>query len=167
MILAKKAPYANTTADPEKTESQINKLLKDYGIGKYQWSKDYDHNIVFLTFEIEAEINDVKKKFLVKVTPPAFLKQRMTWNPSLGHHDKVYAPNWAQSYRLLYYWLKVKLESIAYGLVSAEQEFLSQVVVPLKDGRTTTIGELVTDPEVFAKFALEEKPNVVDAQTLP
>ena len=166
MILSKKPPYSSTEADPERTESQINKLLRDYGITKYQWTKDYDHNQVFLTFEIEAEISGVRKKFGVKVNPPTFAKQRMTWDPHLGKHVKVYAPNWAQSYRLLYHWLKAKIEAVAYGLVSAEQEFLSQVIISLPSGEIRTVGEMIVDPESqyldperLSKMALEEKPQ--------
>lgn len=99
MIISKKPPYANTTADPDRTRAQIDKLLKAYGITKYAWSQDRD--IVTLMFEVEAEMGGVKKVLGIKISPPTFAAEHRTWNPNLGRNEKVYAPNWAQSYRLL------------------------------------------------------------------
>ena len=46
---------------------------------------------------------------------------------------------------------------MAWGLTEVEQEFLAEVVVNLPNGGVTTFGELITDPERFAKLALEQK----------
>lgn len=100
---------------------------------------------VTLGFEVEAEIQGVKKKLLVKVTPPTFARIRRTYDPMKGRSEKIALPNWAQSYRMLYHWLKAKIEAIAYGLTTVEQEFLAQVVVQLPSGETTTFGALVIE----------------------
>lgn len=147
MISARKPPYADTAVDPEKTKGQIAKLLRDYGIQKYNWSEDYQMQRVALTFEIEAEIKGIRKRLLIQVEPPTFAKEHRSWNPKLFRNEKVFAPNWAQSYRLLYHWMKAKIEAIAYGLTTVEQEFLAQVVVQLPSGESTTFGKLVADPE--------------------
>jgi hypothetical protein len=155
MIISKRPPYSNTKADADRSRIQIDKLLRGYGIDQFVWSQDRD--IITLMFKVEADINGVRKVFTFKVSPPTFARQHLNWNPSKGAHDKVYSPNWAQSYRLLYYWLKAKLEAVAYGLTSVEQEFLSQVLVSLPTGEAKTIGELVSNPEIFNKLALEDK----------
>ena len=157
MIISKRPPYQKTTADPERTEMQINKLLRDYGISKYQWSKDFAHNQIYLNLIVEAEINGVKKEIGIKIEPPTFAAKRRTWNAQTGRHDIVFAPNWAQSYRLLYHWLKAKIEAIAYGLTTVEKEFLSQIVIQLPSGQTRTVSELLVDPSRLGKFALEQK----------
>ena len=157
MIISKKPPYSATTADPERTEMQINKLLRDYGISKYQWAKDFERNQVYLNLIVEAEINGVKKEIGIKIEPPTFAAKRRTWNPRTGRNEVVFAPNWAQSYRLLYHWLKAKIEAIAYGLTTVEKEFLSQVVVQLPSGQSRTVSELLADPGRLGKFALEQK----------
>jgi len=157
MIISKKPPYSATTADPERTEMQINKLLRDYGISKYQWAKDFERNQVYLNLIVEAEINGVKKEIGIKIEPPTFAAKRRTWNPRTGRHEVVFAPNWAQSYRLLYHWLKAKIEAIAYGLTTVEKEFLSQVVVQLPSGQSRTVSELLADPGRLGKFALEQR----------
>jgi hypothetical protein len=152
MITPKKPPYDKTTADPERTEMQINKLLKLYGITHYQWEKDFGKGQVSLIFETEAEIQSVKKVLLIKVTPPTFAAKRRTWNASKGHTEVLWLANWAQSYRLLYHWLKVKIEAIAYGLTTVEKEFLSQIVIALPDGTSSTIGEQISS--LSSQFAL-------------
>jgi hypothetical protein len=159
MIISKRPPYEKTSADPERTEMQINKLLSQYGISKYAWTKDLKNNQVALTFETEMKIEQREKTIQIKVVPPTFAILRRTWNAEKGYYEKMALPNWAQSYRLLYHWLKAKLEAIAYGLTTVEQEFLSQVVVALPDGRSSTIGAILMEKGVLVsgQFALEEK----------
>jgi hypothetical protein len=162
MIISKKPPYESTEVTPEKSQSQINQLLKEYGVSKYQWTTDYENNQVVLAFELEVEIGSQKRRLTFKVSPPPFAKKRRTWDSMKGYRD-VYAANWAQSYRLLYFWLKAKLESVAYGLTTAEQEFLSQMVLP----QGKTLGEILKDPEQFGKLALEEKTVEKEAYAPP
>jgi hypothetical protein len=159
VIVSKKPPYESTKVDPDQTKMQIDKLLRDYGVSQVQWTTDYANNQVKLAFRVEAEINGVKKIIGLQLEPPTFATKRKTWNPAKGYVT-VYAPNWSQSMRLLYYWLKVKLESVAYGFSSVEKEFLSQVIVSLPNGQVRTVGDLLSDPERLGKLALEDKePN--------
>ena len=51
--------------------------------------------------------------------------------------------NLNQSLRLLYWYLKTKLEAISFGLVSVEHEFLSDIVYHLPDGTEKTISEVI------------------------
>ena len=162
MIISKRPPYQGTEADPDKTRMQIDKLLRDFGVSGVQWTTDYDHNRVGLAFMVETEIKGVKKQIGIKIEPPVFVAQRRTWNPRLGKYERVYAPNWAQSFRLLFWWLKAKLEAVAYGLTSVEQEFLSQVVVKLPSGQQTTVGAALAEPILAGNLALENK--VIDAE---
>ena len=75
----------------------------------------------------------------------------------MGRYERVYSPNWAQSFRLLYWWLKAKLEAVAYGLTSVEQEFLSQVMVKLPSGEMTTMGAALTEPIFTGSLALQDR----------
>jgi hypothetical protein len=156
LITPKKPPYENTKADPDKTEMAINKLLRLYGINRYQWDKDFQNSRVALVFETEAEIQGIKKTLLIKVMPPTFAAKRRTWNETKGTYENAWLPNWAQSYRLLFHWLKAKIEAIAYGLTTVEKEFLSQIVISLPDGQASTIGEQIES--LSSQFALAS-PN--------
>ena len=173
MIISKKPPYSSTTVDPERTQAQINKLLRDYGISKYQWTNDFDHNKVLLSMMVEAEIQGVKKEIQITIEPPTFAAKRSTWNPRLGKNEVVYAPNWAQSYRLLFYWLKAKIEAVAYGLTTIEKEFLSQVMMTLPTGEQKTVGAILEANIVSGRLALEHRNDeatdttVIDAVIAP
>jgi len=159
MIISKRPPYSTTTADPDRTEMQINKLLSQYGINRYQWTKDLKNSQVSLTFEVEADLQGVKKVLGIKVMPPTFAMMRRTWNETTGRYEKMPLPNWAQSYRLLYHWLKAKIEAIAYGLTTVEKEFLSNVIVELPDGGKSTVGDIFEQRNILAEnmFALEAR----------
>ena len=98
MIISKKPPYTGTTADPARTRAAIDKLLQDYGISKYAWTQDFEHQQVQLIFEVETEIGGQKKRLNIKVAPPTFAKKHLNYNAMTGRHDKVLAPNWAQSF---------------------------------------------------------------------
>ena len=159
MILSKKPPYASTQSDPEVTRGQIDKLLREYGVSGVQWTTRYDINQVRLAFTVEADIKGVKKQIGIQVEPPAFAAKRKTWMVQHGRYEVVWAPNWAQSFRLLYWWLKSKLEAVAYGLTTVEQEFLSQVMVSLPGGEQTTMGVALKSTIVSGQLALEEKAD--------
>jgi len=66
--------------------------------------------------------------------PPVFAKRLRS-----GKH----VANLNQSLRLLYWYLKTKLEAISFGLVSVEHEFLSDIVYRLPDGTEKTISEVM------------------------
>jgi hypothetical protein len=158
MIEPKKPPYGSTKVDPDKTKGQITKLLRDYGCEAIQWTEDFRINSIELKFIVETEIQGVKKQIAIHVIPPIIYQSRRRWNPK-GFYEKVNAPNFAQSMRLLYWWLKSKLEAVAYGLSSVEKEFLSQVMVSLPDGSSTTVGETMSKaiidnrlPEIAQEF---------------
>lgn len=140
MIKRRKAPYASSSTEPEVTILRINQLLKVHGVTNYQWTTLYDKGHVELKFAIETEAG---KSIMISVRPPAFMARRRTWNAMKGKHEVVELPNWSQSLRLLFWWLKVKLEAVAYGLTEVENEFLSDTVVRLPNGQETTVGKAI------------------------
>lgn len=138
MITPKKSPYANTKVDPERSMSEINRMLQMYGITAYQWTTLWDQERVELRFSIELQGG---RKIGIKVVPPAFARSHKSWNAKLGRNEVIVAANWAASFRCLHFWLKAKLEAVAFGLREVEEEFLSDIVVRLPTGEETTVGE--------------------------
>jgi len=133
-------PYAGTEVDPHKSKVQIENLLRKYGVEGVQWSEIWSQNVVEMKFPLEDEKH---RPVLVRLRPPPFSVKRKTWNAEKGHYEMVDAPNWAQSYRLLYNYLKTKLEAVAFGLRDVEEEFLADILVRGPDGREATVKELV------------------------
>ncbi len=142
MIRRKRAPYSDTEVPPERTKSEIERLLRDYGAEAVQWTEHYEHMRLEMRFVIRSDAEGARP-VMVKLVPPAFLAKRKTWNAMKGYYETVDSPNWAQSLRLLKSYLKAKLESIAYGLRDVEEEFLSDVVVRDRAGNETTVLEAV------------------------
>jgi hypothetical protein len=161
MITQKKYPYANTTADPEHTMTQINKLLQKYGIPDYQWTTEWSKNRVSLRFVLEEQNG---KKLMLLFRPPAFLASHRNWNATKGRNEITEAPNWAASLRFLYYRLKTKLETVAYGALEAEQEFMQNIIVHDAQGRETTLGEAMKP--IISK-GLETEGSIDISKALP
>lgn len=155
MKLNKKPPFANTSVDPDKSRAEIDKMLQEFGAEAVNWTTDWKNNRVNLKFLLETEFEGVKKKIGIDITPPIFASEHRSWNAMSGRHERVVAPNWAQSMRLLFWWLKSKLEAVTFGLSSAEQEFLSQVMVQLPTGERGTIGGFIGQDIGKGKLLLE------------
>jgi hypothetical protein len=139
-VLARKAPYADTEVAVEKSRSQIDQLLRSFGASGVQWSELWDKDRVELLFGVT---HDDGKSTAVKVILPTFTASHRTWDPKAGGNRMVKSPNWRQSYRLTYYFLKAKLESVTYGLRLFEEEFLADTVVLTPGGRQVRVAEIL------------------------
>ena len=137
----KKAPYQDTVVPAEKTKFQIEKLLKDFGAQGAQWTTVWESDKVQLKFAMPTEMG---RSVMIRIDPPLFMAQRKNWNKLSGKYIVMEEPNWAQSMRLLYYYLKGKLEAIQWGLKDVEEEFLNDILVKGPSGQEVTVGELVS-----------------------
>ena len=136
----KAMPYSGTEVSAEQRFIKIDKMLKDYGITKSQWTKDWDSDRIELKFIIEQENGSA---IGIKLVAPLFMATHRNWDPKLGRSTKKQSPNWAQSLALFEHYLKTKLESIAFGLRDVREEFLSDILVQDSEGRERTIGEVI------------------------
>ena len=130
-------PYSNTAVPYERTKAEIELLLKSYGVKGIRWTSMEGQDDV-LEFIVEAEIRGIKKQIGITVKPPHILTHKRIRGRGI-----VSTENIAQEYRLLYHWIKTKIESVVWGLSTIEKEFLSEVTMKLPDGRTTSVGEIV------------------------
>ena len=73
-----------------------------------------------------------------------FAATRREWDPKEGKYKRVDKANWAQSMRLLYYWIKAKLEAVSFGLNSVEKEFLSDIITTMPDGTRLTVWDMIS-----------------------
>jgi hypothetical protein len=134
VIKRRDPPYAGTVVAPDRTLAQIQELLFEYGCEAVQTTRDQTGRVE-IRFTIEVEVQGVRRKIAVRIEPPL-----LTVTKGKGRGKTTYSDP-ARSYRLLYWYLKSKLEAVSYGLVSAEREFFSQVLISLPSGDTTTVGE--------------------------
>lgn len=149
MIKPSLAPYKGTTVPAEKTYGQIQRMLLDYGCEAVQITHEASGRVV-IRFGIEVETRGVKRRIGIELEPPLLSKEEVRVIPRYSgdrwpEKKKVHVPDHDRSARAAYWYLKSKLEAVSWGYVTAEKEFLSQVMVQLPDGRIGTVGETVDD----------------------
>ncbi len=171
-LLKVKPPYKDSELDPDHSIADINKLLRKYGIDDYQWTTLWGEGVIELKVMIETTGPDGKpRKIGIKVTPPIFKSKRRTWDAKKGRYVTQELPNYSQAMRLLFHWLKIKIEAVAFGLKEVEEEFMSDLIVRGPDGRESTIGK-VFKPQITNGVATlpslpsrsEPEDHVVDAE---
>ena len=129
-------PYANTKIDPIDTISDIKKLLKSYGI----------ENVIDATVKGESTLHFIYQPTTTayahtfQIKPPVIMSKKRTWIVEKGRYEVVDVPMVAQAWRLVYWYIEIKLKAVAYGLFSLEREFLNQM---LADDGVTTAGDYV------------------------
>ena len=164
--LKREAPYKTTTVPWERTKGQIEKLLNDYGVEGTQWTNYKGHED--LKFIVKTEVRGIQREIMIEVKPPQmFIRKRVT------HQGMVKTENKNQAYRLLYYWIKSKLEAVIWGLSTIENEFLSHVTIALPDG-STTVGEIMSGYIAEDKLKAlpppspvdEKEPKVIEAEVI-
>lgn len=131
MINRKNPPYDRTEIDVIKSQNDIQKLLLEYGAEGIQWIVFRDA-LPRLAFIIEANINGTRKKIGVKIDAPIIRPK-----------NSPQGINYQQSMRVLYWYIKSKLEAVAYGVKTFEKEFLDDLVYRLPDGREVKVGDMI------------------------
>jgi hypothetical protein len=127
----KDAPYSNTKVPWDRTELAIRKMLEDYGAVGIRWSNYRGKET--LEFIVETKVKGVLKEIHAAAQPPVMEKM---------DRYGIMKRNKDQEYRMLYFWLKSKLEAIKWGMVSFEDEFLAKIKIDTPQG-PTTIGEIL------------------------
>ncbi len=148
MIKLKHPPYEDTTIPAEKTQMEIQQMLYEFGVEGVQWTQ-MQGKLPELAFVMEVEIQGARKKIAIHILPVMIL------NKKGRKYREEYVPNPNQSMRLLYWWLKSKMEATAYGLIPFEQEFLSKIIFRLPEGGTANVGDTIT-----VQLLKEETPKL-------
>ena len=161
--LAKDIPYRNTTIPYGITKNHIDEMLKEAGAIALRWTDTPDSmkgtELPILEFIMTTEWEGVEKQFGIKIqTPLLYDKKR------LGNRSTVSTPNRNASMRLLYWYLKSRLEGIKFGLDDVVNAFMSRIVNQLPDGRTITLGEQIrqypnTIKETLPTFEIKALPQ--------
>lgn len=131
--------YKSTTISPERSKAEIEKLLKDFGITTRAWITKDNEDV--LIFEWKVDVNGVMRSLAFELKPPEIREMKRVWNQKTSRTEKVNVRNDAVAYRLLFNYIKNKLEAVRVGMVSVENEFMSHIKFSLKDGTSTTLGK--------------------------
>jgi viroplasmin and RNaseH domain-containing protein len=140
MIKPAKAPFADTTVPADKSRAKIDSLLQEYGVEAVRWERMGDS--MTLSIGVETEIDGNPRKLVLKFTPPPCYTERKLWDENTGKAVKQKAVNMAQSMRVLYHYLKIKLAIVAWGVKKFEEEFLAEIIVETPQGPARLIDAL-------------------------
>jgi hypothetical protein len=131
--------YKSTTISPERSRADIDKMLKDFGIQTRAWITKDNEDV--LIFEWKVDVNGVFKNIAFELRPPEIREMKRVWNEKTSRYEKINARNDAVAYRLLFNYIKNKLEAIRVGMVSVENEFMAHIKFSLRNGTSTTLGK--------------------------
>lgn len=121
----KKKPYWGTKVDVDKSKNQISVLLRQYGVSQVRWTEDLETEKVMLEFFSKG----ADRNYLIRLVPKPFYEEHNLWDQKKGKTSPTVVPNWARAYRMLYTYVKGKLESIRFGMHTIEEEFMPDIVV--------------------------------------
>jgi hypothetical protein len=174
--LASHLPYENTSIDPLTTRAEIDAMLHEFiiidqdtgqkstWISAIRWT-DLPPQMPTLEFMVDYVMEGIKKRVAIRLQPPLLYRRVRRRQGTLNE------PQPSQSMRLLYWYVKSKLEAVMFGLTDASHEFLSHVLVSLPGGRMETVGSIIIDqikeskiPALPSKEPEPESPKVIDAR---
>ena len=131
----KTTPYADRKNNIKKTKQEINELLKRFGVTGIQWT--WTNNQEALRFIHEYEQEGVKHGLAFEIKVP-----EMGHRKGRGGYQKL-VRNDNQAYRIIWHVLKNRFVAIECGLKTFENEFLSEMIYKLKNGKTTSVGDVI------------------------
>ncbi len=130
-------PYYDTVIPARQTQVAITKMLYEEGCEATRWTEEDKGERIMLEFVWKVPTDEGRKSFAFRVSP----KPMQKWVGRGNARHQVPNPN--ASMRLLWWYLKSKLEAVKYGLVTVEEEFMQAIVLPLPSGGDATMGEVV------------------------
>jgi hypothetical protein len=150
------AKYASGTDVPaDRSRAEIERTLTRFGATAfaYGWSADHDHA------QIMFELGGRRMRFVLPLPDSADKDithtpagQRRTEAAKRSAYDAEVKRRW----RALGLIIKAKLEAVATGIVSAEEEFLAHVVLPSGE----TVGDWV-EPQLAEVYGRGDMPALL------
>ena len=140
--MSDKQPYADTKVPAEKSRSEIERLLRKYNAQGVRWTRMGSEPPV-LEFIFNVTVKGVQKQLGFRIVPPV-INVRKRRNGQWGG-GMITVRNEDAEMRLVWWFVKSRLEAVAAGMETLEEALMSKILVALPDEdgqmRPTTIGE--------------------------
>lgn len=143
----REVPYKSTTIKAISSKHDIDGILAKCGIKKVAWNWDPENNDVFVSFQLEEEIDGRMIAPVIKLEPPRI------WTK--GSRKKKESINWNVSMRVMFWYIKTHLEMTYLMQSTKTQEFLPFINIPSEDGDKQLKDVLI--PDLHLLKALPEK----------
>lgn len=161
--LSKVIPYRNTGISYNQSKIHIEEMLKEAGAVGLRWTETKDtmegKTMPLLEFLLTTKWEGIERQFGVRVQAPLLFDRKR-----VAYQGLVNTPNRNASMRLLYWYLKSRLEAVKFGLEDIFDAFMSRVINSLPDGQTITMAETIREhPEVISEIlpSFEIKPRAL------
>jgi hypothetical protein len=149
--LSKDIPYRSTSISYGVSKNDIEEMLKEAGAVALRWTETPDSmkgvSLPVLEFILSSELEGIQKEFIIRIQPPLLYDRKRQHGK---HGSMISAPNRNASMRLLYWYLKARLEGVKFGIEDIFDAFMSRIINSLPDGQTVTLSETIRKhPEVL------------------
>ena len=161
--LSRKIPYMGTDITPAQSRVDIENMLNEAGIKDTRWTNVSGESILEFVWHFEEK--GIKKSVAFKLKPPMIQVKGHQGRNERGHGigPLVWLRAEHAEWRLLWWYVKSRLEAVRFGLETMEQTFMSQVIVSLPNGKTTTVGEILSEAiKNDQTTALKALPGMAD-----
>jgi hypothetical protein len=130
-------PYEGSKLSPAQSREKIAELLEKNGCRDLSWTMtDGKYN---LRFALPITIDQKERLLAFLFVPPQIPKRVKQYNKELYRYQDITINDEVVSFRVLYWYLKNKIIAVQTGLISAEQEFMANILIRLPDGRDGTL----------------------------
>lgn len=161
----KHLPYKGSTKDKDGTFGDIIGLLRKHGIKKHFMDEESET----FSFPFVVKMRDMEKTFFVKLQVPHLMYPKPTQKGNRYAPKKLtYLEN--ESWRMLWWYLKCKLEAIEFGIDDELRGFISNIYFALeKDGPQINLADaIIENADQIARLKQlpddREKPQVIDVE---
>jgi hypothetical protein len=138
-------PYKTTEKKKDDTIGDIVVLLRKHGVKKYIMDEENEA----ISFLLTVKHLDMERIFPIKITIPHMMyylpTRRGSKNTTLTYLEK-------ESWRVAWWYLKVKLDSITYGISDSFQEFMPNIYHSLPDGREVMLSDIILKAKKLTEF---------------
>ena len=160
----KRIPYADTCVPASRSKEQIDKMLHDYGADAMRWTVVRDQSPV-LEFVFTVTVNGTERKLGFRITAPHIEVTRVR------DHQRVHAYNENASYRVLWWYLKSRLEAVSLGMETIEEALMTRILLSLPDEAGNVVQTTVGD-EVRRQIVNPKRKGLlpsfhIDGEALP
>ena len=134
----------DTNVSPEKSQMEIQQTLVRYGASSFMSGSDQKSGKSMIAFEK----NGRRVRFVIpSPNPEEFKRNSAGSRVSDGQAKQAYEKAIRQRWRALALAVKAKLEVVASGMMTFEDEFLAHIVLP----NGSTVGDMV-QPQIEKSY---------------
>lgn len=130
---------ADTSVSSDKSKAEIEATLRRYGADQFMAGWKDEQAVV------QFRIKEKLVRFILPLPSTEEFRIEVKWKKEREAAPEVVQRNWEQAcrqrWRALALAIKAKLEAVACGITSFEEEFMAHIIIPGTHGKT--VGDMI------------------------